>query len=98
MKDGNVKVADKWIECDVAIWATGVAASFLGEELGAETDKAGRVLVNKDLIVPNHQNIFVIGDMAHLKQENGESRSRRCARRNSDGADGLQKYFARFRK
>jgi NADH dehydrogenase len=71
LKDGNVKVADKWVECDVAIWATGVAASFLGSELGAETDKAGRVLVNNDLSVPNQKNIFVIGDMAHLKQKNG---------------------------
>ncbi|MEZ5426572.1 MAG: NAD(P)/FAD-dependent oxidoreductase [Pyrinomonadaceae bacterium] len=72
LKDGNVKVADEWVECDVAIWATGVAASFLGEELGAETDKAGRVFVNQDLSVPGHKNIFVIGDMVHLKQENGE--------------------------
>ncbi len=72
LKDGNVKVADTWIECDVAIWATGVAASFLGRELGAETDNAGRVLVNNDLSVPNRENIFVIGDMANLKQENGQ--------------------------
>lgn len=71
LKDGNVRVADRWIECDVAIWATGVAASFLGKELGAETDKAGRVLVGNDLSVPDHKNIFVIGDMAHLEQENG---------------------------
>lgn len=72
LKDGNVKVAEDWIECDVAIWATGVAASSLGGELGAETDKAGRVLVNNDLSVPNQKNIFVIGDMANLKRENGE--------------------------
>ncbi len=72
LKDGNVKVADNWIECDVAIWATGVAASFLGKELGTETDKAGRVLVRNDLSVPNQKNIFVIGDMANLKQENGQ--------------------------
>lgn len=72
LKDGNVKVADKWIECDVAIWATGVAASFLGSELGAETDKAGRVLVAQDLSVPEKKNIFVIGDMAHVKLDNGD--------------------------
>ncbi|MGI9054586.1 MAG: NAD(P)/FAD-dependent oxidoreductase [Pyrinomonadaceae bacterium] len=71
LKDGNVKVGDKWIECDVAIWATGVSASFLGRELGAKTDKAGRVLVERDLSVPGHQNIFVIGDMASLKQDDG---------------------------
>lgn len=72
LKDGNVKVGDKWIECDVALWATGVAASPLGKALGAETDKAGRVFVREDLTIPNHKNIFVIGDMASLKRETGE--------------------------
>ena len=71
LKDGNVKVGEKWMECDVAIWATGVSASFLGKELGAKTDNAGRVLVEKDLSVPNRKNIFVIGDMVNLDQENG---------------------------
>lgn len=71
LKDGNVKVGDKWVECDVAIWATGVSASFLGTELGAETDKAGRVFVEKDLSVKERKNIFVIGDMVNLKQEDG---------------------------
>ena len=71
--DGQVKVGEKWIKCDVAVWATGVAASPLGKKLGVETDKAGRVFVNKDLTIPNHKNIFVIGDMASLKQENGEA-------------------------
>ncbi len=71
--DGQVKVGEKWIKCDVAVWATGVAASPLGKKLGVETDKAGRVFVNKDLTIPNHKNIFVIGDMASLKQENGET-------------------------
>ncbi len=72
LQDGNVKVGENWIECDVAIWATGVAASFLGKNLGAETDKAGRVLVNPDLSVPNHKNVFVIGDMASINQVNGK--------------------------
>ncbi|MDQ3131221.1 MAG: FAD-dependent oxidoreductase, partial [Acidobacteriota bacterium] len=63
---------EKWIRCDVAVWATGVEASHLGKGLGAETDKAGRVFVNKDLTIPNHKNIFVIGDMASLKMDDGE--------------------------
>ena len=72
IEKGRVKVGDKWIECDVALWATGVAASHIGKTLGAKTDKAGRVFVERDLTIPNHKNIFVIGDMASLKQENGE--------------------------
>ena len=69
---GCVKVGDEWVECDVALWATGVAASPLGKALGVDTDKAGRVFVEPDLTIKGHENIFVIGDMASLVQENGE--------------------------
>ncbi|MGC2235754.1 MAG: NAD(P)/FAD-dependent oxidoreductase [Pyrinomonadaceae bacterium] len=69
---GRVKVGENWINCNVAVWATGVAASHLGKDLGAETDKAGRVFVKNDLSVPNHKSIFVIGDMASLKQADGK--------------------------
>jgi NADH dehydrogenase len=69
---GRVKVGDNWIDCDVVVWATGVAASPLGKALGVETDTAGRVFVQPDLTIPGYKNVFVIGDMASLKQENGE--------------------------
>jgi NADH:ubiquinone reductase (H+-translocating) len=72
IEPGRVKVGENWIECDVVLWATGVAASPVGKALGVETDKAGRVFVQPDLTIPGHENIFVIGDMASLKQENGE--------------------------
>lgn len=72
VEPGRVKVGEKWIHCDVAVWATGVAASPLGKMLGTETDRAGRVPVNSDLTVPNHRNIFVIGDMASVKQQDGK--------------------------
>jgi len=69
---GRVKVGEEWINCDVVLWATGVAASPIGKQLGVETDRAGRVFVEPDLTVPGHKNIFVIGDMASIKQENGD--------------------------
>lgn len=69
---GRVKVGEDWIDCDVVLWATGVAASPLGKALGVETDKAGRVIVEKDLSIKGFANIFVIGDMAFLLQDNGE--------------------------
>ncbi len=72
VEEGRIKVGEKWINCDVAVWATGVAASPLGKLLGAETDKAGRVLVQPDLTLPEHKNIFVIGDMVSLKQADGK--------------------------
>src|SRR5688572_968418 len=69
---GKVKVGEEWLDCDVVLWATGVAASPIGKLLGVETDKAGRVFVEPDLTLPGHKNIFVIGDMASIKQESGE--------------------------
>lgn len=73
---GRVKVGEKWIDCDVAVWATGVAASPLGKMIGdgtgAEIDRAGRVKVNKDLSVGEFANVFVIGDMANLMWEDGK--------------------------
>ncbi|MCC6329337.1 MAG: FAD-dependent oxidoreductase, partial [Acidobacteria bacterium] len=72
IKPGKVKVGDEWIDCDVVVWATGVAASPIGRQLGVETDKAGRIFVQPDLTIPGRKNIFVIGDMASIKQESGE--------------------------
>lgn len=71
IEPGRVKAGDNWIECDVVLWATGVAASPLGKQLGVETDKAGRVVVNPDLSIPGYKDIFVIGDMASIKQADG---------------------------
>jgi NADH dehydrogenase len=72
VEDGRIKVGEKWINCDVTVWATGVAASPLGKLLGAETDRAGRVFVQPDLTLPDHKNVFVIGDMASMKQDDGK--------------------------
>ncbi len=56
----------------VILWAAGVAASPLGKKLGAPVDRAGRVLVNPDLSLPGHPEIFVIGDLAALKDASGQ--------------------------
>jgi NADH dehydrogenase len=72
IESGRVKVGDDWIDCDVVLWATGVAASPLGKALGMPVDRAGRVFVQNDCSLEGYKNIFVIGDMASLKQENGD--------------------------
>ncbi len=72
IEPGRLKVDEEWFECDVVLWASGVAASPLGVRLGAETDRAGRVKVEPDLSLPGYVNIFVIGDMAHVLQKKGE--------------------------
>jgi len=59
------------IEAVTKVWAAGVQASELGAQLaeqsGATIDRAGRVLVNDDLTLPGHAEVFVVGDMAALK-------------------------------
>jgi NADH dehydrogenase len=51
------------IEAGTVLWAAGVEASPLGRMLG-EVDRAGRVLVEEDLSVPGHPEVFVAGDLA----------------------------------
>lgn len=57
------------------LWAAGVQASSLGAALAARTDAAidssGRVIVEPDLTVPGHPNIYVIGDLAHFASGTG---------------------------
>ncbi len=60
------------LPASVVLWAAGVAASPLGKKLGAPTDRAGRVLVNPDLSIPGHPEVFVIGDLAALKDSRGK--------------------------
>ena len=52
------------------IWSAGVAASPLGkhvaDQAGVESDRAGRVMVNEDLTLGEHKNVFLIGDMINL--------------------------------
>ena len=61
------------IHAENIIWAAGVSASPLTEKLGVELDRAGRVKVNPDLSLPGHPEVFAIGDMAFMLQENGKA-------------------------
>lgn len=51
------------------VWAAGVKAVPVMERLGAETDRAGRVMVDEYLQVKGFKNIFAIGDCAHFEQD-----------------------------
>lgn len=67
----KVSFSEGTINTPNIIWAAGVAASPLLSSLETEQDRTGRVLVNDDLSIPGHSNIFVIGDAAHKEDENG---------------------------
>jgi NADH dehydrogenase len=60
------------IDASTVIWAAGVVASPAARWLGAEHDYAGRVLVRPDLSIPDHPEVFVIGDAASVHDDAGE--------------------------
>lgn len=60
-----------FISSKTIIWAAGNQASSLLKSLKSELDRAGRVIVNKDCSLPNHPEIFIIGDAAHFEEDNG---------------------------
>ncbi len=72
IEPGAIYMGDTRMNAAVILWAAGVAASPLGKKLGVPVDRAGRVLVNPDLSLPNHPEVFVIGDLASLKDTSGK--------------------------
>lgn len=67
-QDG-VTVGDARIFAGTVLWAAGVAASPLARSLGAPLDRAGRVLCEPTLAIPNHPEVFVVGDICSLAQD-----------------------------
>ena len=72
LEPGRVRIGDSWMPASVTLWAAGVEAAPLGKLLGAPTDRAGRVRVQPDLSLPEHPEVFVIGDLAALADGNGK--------------------------
>jgi NADH:ubiquinone reductase (H+-translocating) len=72
IEPGAVYAGSTRLPATVVLWAAGVAASALGKSVGAPVDRAGRVLVQPDLSVPGHPEVFVIGDLAAAKDEHGK--------------------------
>ncbi len=66
VSDHDVRVGETTIPTRTVLWAAGVQASPLARTLGAPLDRAGRVLVEPDLSIPGHPDVFVIGDLASV--------------------------------
>lgn len=69
----NVIIGSEAVRSATVIWAAGVQASPLGRSIGADVDQKGRVLVEPDLSIPGHPEIFVIGDLSAFMHQTGES-------------------------
>jgi NADH dehydrogenase len=72
VRPGEVRIGEEVVPAAVVLWAAGVSASLLGRALDAPLDRAGRVLVEPDLSIPGHREVFVIGDLASMKDAAGK--------------------------
>lgn len=69
----QVYLGTELIRAGTILWAAGVQPSSLGRTLGVDLDAVGRVVVQKDLSLPRHPEVFVIGDQAACMNEKGIS-------------------------
>lgn len=69
--EDGVQVGDQFIDSKCIIWAAGNTIPALINTLDSEQDRQGRVIVENDLSIPNHPELFVLGDAAHFNTKNG---------------------------
>jgi NADH dehydrogenase len=72
INERGVKTEDMFIESKNIIWAAGNQVSPMLKMLDVPLDRAGRVIVGPDLTIPDHPQIFVIGDAAHCIGKEGK--------------------------
>jgi NADH dehydrogenase len=68
----GVRFGDVGLDAGTVLWAAGVAASPLVATLGVPTDNEGRVVVEPDLSIPGHPEVFVVGDAAAFLHQDGK--------------------------
>ncbi len=68
----GVTIGDEFIPARTVLWAAGVRGSSLGRTLGVPLTRNGQVKVERDLSIPGHPEVFVIGDLAWLELEDGK--------------------------
>ncbi|HPI39739.1 MAG TPA: NAD(P)/FAD-dependent oxidoreductase [Pseudobdellovibrionaceae bacterium] len=66
----GVDMGNEFLKSATILWAAGVSAPPINYKLGVELDPMGRVYINPDLSIPDHSNVFVLGDQAHFKDKN----------------------------
>jgi NADH:ubiquinone reductase (H+-translocating) len=74
IREGEVQLGEERLPAANVIWAAGVRGSRVAQSLGVPLDNIGRVIVAPDLSLPEHPEVFVIGDMARVDDsETGEA-------------------------
>jgi NADH dehydrogenase len=72
ISDEGVRIGERLVPAGTTLWAAGIEASPLAKSLDTKLDRAGRVLAERDLTIPGHPEVFVIGDLAALQDEAGK--------------------------
>lgn len=67
----SVQVGADRITAHTILWAAGVEGAGLGRSLAVPLDRLGRVLVLRDLSIPQHPEVFVVGDLANFSHQTG---------------------------
>lgn len=68
----GVYLGDELIKSATVLWGAGVVATSFTKTLGVPLDRAGRVIIEPDLTVPGHREVFVIGDMSSFTHQDGK--------------------------
>lgn len=71
VRSKTVDLGENVIKAENVIWAAGVEAVPLTRKLGVKTDPAGRLMVETDLSLPGHPEVFAVGDIAHCIDQAG---------------------------
>ena len=71
VREKELVLSDETLEAENIIWAAGIEAVPLTRTLGVETDPGGRILVETDLSLPGHPEVFAVGDIAHCIDQSG---------------------------
>lgn len=72
IREDGYQLGEDFVASRTVVWAAGVAASPLARALDVPLDRAGRVIVQPDLSIPGHPDIFVAGDLASVKTADGQ--------------------------
>lgn len=73
VKESSVVLGDEIVKASTILWAAGVQPSSLNKSLGVPLDRSGRVIIEKDLSLKDHPEVFVLGDQACYLTDDGKS-------------------------
>ncbi len=65
VNDSGVIIGEEHLAAENVFWAAGVQGQAFAKTLGVETDRGGRIVVGPDMSIPDHPEVFVVGDAAH---------------------------------